>query len=77
MVYREPIRRPALRARSLEKVDSVKAGAMLDRTFVVSSGLLLAGVTVVCRQIPFGGAPLDLLGSDRDGQRVVRESHWS
>jgi hypothetical protein len=60
-------------ARALEEVSSAEAEAMLEDILVASPDLLLPGVTLVGRQIPTEGGPLDLLGIDGEGQLVVFE----
>lgn len=45
----------------------------LENTLVENPNLLMEGLTLVGRQTPTEGGPLDLLGIDRDGRLVVFE----
>ena len=45
----------------------------LEDTLVKNSGLLMPGLTLVGRQTPTEGGPLDLLGVDSDGRLAVFE----
>ena len=46
---------------------------LLEETLVNNPGLLLEDLTLVGRQTPTEGGPLDLLGVDGDGRLVVFE----
>ena len=62
-----------LSASAVESVDSTETEQDLEELFVVSPDLLMDGLTVIGRQIPTDGGPLDLLGVDPDGRLVVFE----
>ena len=62
-----------LKALPLESVDSSETEALLEELLVQSPGLLIPDGTLVGRQLPTEGGPLDLLGVDSDGRLVVFE----
>ena len=63
----------AVQAHPLEEVSSAEQEALLEDILVASPDLLLPGVTLVGRQVPTDGGPLDLIGVDREGKLVVFE----
>ena len=58
---------------SLDSKSQVDTEALLEETLVRNPGLLMPGLTLVGRQTPTPGGPLDLLGVDEDGRLVVFE----
>ena len=58
---------------SLEAKSQVETEALLESTLVKNPELLMSGLTLVGRQTPTQGGPLDLLGVDEDGKLVVFE----
>ena len=62
-----------LKAVPLESVDSSETEAFLEELLVQSPDLLIPDGTLVGRQLPTEGGPLDLLGVDSDGRLVVFE----
>ena len=60
-------------AHAVDATDSTETEAMLEDLLVASSDLLGERLTIVGRQIPTSGGPLDLLGVDEDGYLVVFE----
>jgi hypothetical protein len=62
-----------LRAVPLEAVRNSETERMLEDLLVGSPDLLQPELTLVGRQIPTAGGPLDLLGVDEDGRLVVFE----
>ena len=57
----------------LESKGEMDTEALLEDTLVKNPGLLMPGLTLVGRQTPTEGGPLDLLGVDSDGRLVVFE----
>ena len=57
----------------LERAEKTQTEKTLEDTLVDNPGLLEAGLTLVGRQTPTQGGPLDLLGVDEDGKLVVFE----
>ena len=53
--------------------DRVESERLLEKTLVDNPHLLMPGLTIVGRQAPTDGGPLDLLGVDEDGRLVVFE----
>ncbi len=53
--------------------ESTETEAMLEDLLVRSPALLAEGLTLIGRQLPTEGGPLDLLGVDEDGRLVVFE----
>ena len=60
-------------ATSLETADQTKSERLLEDTLVKNPEMLMPGLTLVGRQTPTDGGPLDLLGIDEDGRLVVFE----
>ena len=58
---------------SLDSKSQVDTEALLEETLVANPDLLMPGLTLVGRQTPTPGGPLDLLGVDEDGRLVVFE----
>ena len=58
---------------SLASKGQTDTEALLEETLVRNPGLLMPGLTLVGRQTPTPGGPLDLLGVDEDGRLVVFE----
>ena len=58
---------------SLETADQTKSERLLEGTLVKNPEMLMPGLTLVGRQTPTDGGPLDLLGIDEDGRLVVFE----
>ena len=58
---------------SLDSKSQVDTEALLEETLVKNPDLLIPGLTLVGRQTPTEGGPLDLLGVDEDGRLVVFE----
>jgi hypothetical protein len=58
---------------SLETADQTKSERLLEDTLVKNPEMLMPGLTLVGRQTPTDGGPLDLLGIDEDGRVVVFE----
>ena len=58
---------------SLDSKFQVDTEALLEETLVKNPDLLIPGLTLVGRQTPTPGGPLDLLGVDEDGRLVVFE----
>ena len=58
---------------SLHSKSQVDTEALLEETLVKNPGLLMPGLTLVGRQTPTPGGPLDLLGVDEHGKLVVFE----
>ena len=57
----------------LEATSRMEHEQLLEETLVKHPDLLMEGVTLVGRQIPTDGGPLDLLGVDDEGRLVVFE----
>ena len=57
----------------LERAEKTQTEKTLEDTLVANPDLLEAGLTLVGRQTPTQGGPLDLLGVDEDGKLVVFE----
>ena len=57
----------------LERAEKTQTEKTLEDTLVSNPGLLEKGLTLVGRQTPTQGGPLDLLGVDEDGKLVVFE----
>ncbi len=57
----------------LESVSNTETEAQLEDLLVASPDMLIPGLTLVGRQLPTAGGPLDLLGIDQDGRAVVFE----
>lgn len=57
----------------LESKGEMDSEALLEDTLVKNPNLLMEGLTLVGRQTPTGGGPLDLLGVDSSGRLVVFE----
>ena len=57
----------------LEPTNRTETEQMLEDTLVANPEMLMPGLTLVGRQTPTAGGPLDLLGVNRDGQLVVFE----
>ncbi len=62
-----------LTATTVDGVDNTDTEQNLEELLVASPDLLMEGLTLVGRQVPTGGGPLDLLGIDADGRPVVLE----
>lgn len=45
----------------------------LEETLIAHPDMLTPGLTLIARQLPTGGGPLDLLGVDADGRLIVFE----
>ena len=55
---------------SAEKAETEK---ILEDTLVSNPNLLMEGLTLIGRQTPTQGGPLDLLGVDEEGRLIVFE----
>ena len=62
-----------LRATAVEDIDTTETEQQLEDLLVNSPDLLMDNLTLVGRQLPTEGGPLDLLGVDADGRLVVFE----
>ena len=62
-----------LSATAVERVDNAETEQDLEELLVASPDLLMDGLTLIGRQVPTDGGPLDLLGVDADGRLVVFE----
>ena len=60
-------------ATPLEMAAQVETERLLEDTLVKNPEMLMPGLTLVGRQTPTEGGPLDLLGVDEDGRLVVFE----
>ena len=60
-------------AEPLSSNNKLESEELLEDTLVKNPDLLLDGLTLVGRQTPTDGGPLDLLGVDEDGRLVVFE----
>ena len=60
-------------ATSLQTADRTNSERLLEDTLVKNPEMLMPGLTLVGRQTPTEGGPLDLLGIDEDGRLVVFE----
>ena len=58
---------------ALQAKSQVEAEGLLEDTIVSNPDMLIPGLTLVGRQTPTEGGPLDLLGVDEDGRLVVFE----
>ena len=61
------------RAKPLASNNRLESEQLLEETLVENPDLLVEGLTLVGRQTPTDGGPLDLLGVDGDGRLVVFE----
>ncbi len=61
------------KAVELERAEKAETEKILEDTLVSNPGLLMSGLTLVGRQTPTQGGPLDLLGVDEAGKLVVFE----
>ncbi len=61
------------RAIPLASANRLRSEQMLEEALVENPHLLLGGLTLVGRQTPTDGGPLDLLGVDQDGRLAVFE----
>ena len=61
------------KANPLSSNIQLESEQLLEDTLVANPNLLLDGLTLVGRQMPTEGGPLDLLGVDGDGRLVVFE----
>ena len=61
------------RAKPLASNNRLESEQLLEETLVENPDLLLEGLTLVGRQTPTDGGPLDLLGVDADGRLAVFE----
>lgn len=61
------------RAVTVDAADATRTEEFLEDLLVRSPNLLLEGLTLIGRQVPTEGGPLDLIGVDRDGSIVVFE----
>ena len=57
----------------LQPSNRTESEQLLEETLVQNPGLLMKGLTLVGRQTPTAGGPLDLLGVDAEGRLVVFE----
>ncbi len=57
----------------LQPSSRTESEQLLEETLVQNPGLLMKGLTLVGRQTPTAGGPLDLLGVDAEGRLVVFE----
>ena len=62
-----------LSAAELTEVQNAETEEILERLLVQSPDLLMSNLTLVGRQVPTMGGPLDLLDIDEDGRLVVFE----
>lgn len=62
-----------LKASDVPDVDNTDTEEILESLLVQSPNLLMDGLTLVGRQVPTEGGPLDLLGVDEDGCLVIYE----
>ncbi len=69
----EKIAEAKLKAVSVAAIRNTKTEEMLEELLVDQPELLLPGLTLVGRQVPTKGGPLDLLGIDGDGRLAVFE----
>jgi hypothetical protein len=60
-------------ASPVERVDNTETEKSLEDLLVASPELLMPDLTLIGRQVPTEGGPLDLLGIDSDGRLVVFE----
>ncbi len=60
-------------AEDVPSVDNTDTESLLESLLVDSPRLLMEGLTLIGRQVPTEGGPLDLLGVDQDGRLVVFE----
>ncbi len=61
------------RAKPLASNNRLESEQLLEETLVENPDLLVEGLTLVGRQTPTDGGPLDLLGVDADGRLAVFE----
>ena len=57
----------------LESVGRMESEQLLEEALVGNPDLLIEGLTLIGRQTPTEGGPLDLLGVDEDGRLIVFE----
>lgn len=62
-----------LHAEAVDDVDNTETEQHLEDLLVSSPDLLMNNLTLIGRQVPTAGGPLDLLGIDSDGEPVVFE----
>lgn len=60
-------------ARPVTGVRSTETEELLEELLVESPDLLIDGLSLVGRQLPTDGGPLDLIGVDQDGRLVIFE----
>lgn len=60
-------------AQVIEEISTSETERLLEDVLVESPDLLVSGISLVGRQIPTQGGPLDLVGIDSDGRAVVFE----
>ena len=60
-------------ASPVKRVDNTETEKSLEDLLVTSPELLMPDLTLIGRQVPTEGGPLDLLGIDSDGRLVVFE----
>lgn len=60
-------------AKQLPSDVQMESEQLLEKTLVNNPDMLMSGLTLVGRQTPTEGGPLDLLGVDEDGRLVVFE----
>lgn len=60
-------------AQPLEELANTETEQRLEELFVSSPDVLLPGLSIVGRQVPTDGGPLDLLGVDDEGRLVLFE----
>jgi hypothetical protein len=60
-------------AKTIEEISTTETERLLEDILVESPELLMSGVSLVGRQIPTQGGPLDLVGIDSEGRAVVFE----
>jgi hypothetical protein len=58
---------------SLEEMRTTETEQRLEELLVASPDVLMPELTLVGRQVPTGGGPLDLIGIDQDGRLVLFE----
>ncbi len=63
----------SLKAARADTLRNTETEAILEDLLVRSPDLLMEGLSLVGRQVPTKGGPLDLLGVDEDGRLVVFE----
>lgn len=60
-------------AQPLEELRTTETEQRLEELLVASPDVLMPGLTLVGRQVPTEGGPLDLLGVDQEGRLVLFE----